>query len=59
MVKSLHFPFQIWVKGENCRHNVKKVGLGMYYGPDHVQVIIEAKSETVSVFVFYNSLFQV
>ena len=24
MVKSLHFIFQIWVKGENCRHNVKK-----------------------------------
>ena len=37
MVKSLHFIFQIWVKGENCRHNVKKE-VGNRASPDHVQV---------------------
>ena len=59
MVKSLHFIFQIWVKGENCRRNVKKEVGNIGAGSCSSELQTKVNCEPVSEFVVYNSLYSI
>ena len=53
MVKSLHFIFQIWVKGENCRRNVKKEVGNIEAGSCSSELQTKVNCEPVCIRIYF------